>query len=205
MAQVDEISEGEYHAREFIKRLREESVNKSDPLPEWTTPKLCVTEFEDTAGCYCICKKKIQNVYEIFNINTDKRLEIGCDCAERWFKAKYVCEKCKSPLGNVKKRMAEQNFICPKCAREQIALQKAQQKERETLEAKYFNTCFCNLTKQPWLFSNYPHNRIFRLIDNPEWCNFVLNMEISSLTSSYQAYIGNLQKLIRLTWDVQTS
>lgn len=115
--QVQELNEGKIHAMEFLKRLREESVNKSDPLPEWTTPKLCVSEFLDTAGCYCICKKKIYNVYEIFNINTNKRLEIGSDCAERWFKAKYICEQCRAPLGNVKKRMAEKNFICPKCAR----------------------------------------------------------------------------------------
>lgn len=189
------ISEGEFHAKEFMRRLREESVNKHDPLPEWTIPRLYSIDFTANCGSTCICKKEIKVVYEIFNKNTNNRLEIGSDCAERWFKAKFICKQCSAPLGNIKKRLKEDNFICPSCSREPL-------KRRKEILKEYGNKPFWSC---PPLFvpPQFRKEKLENLIENPEFCNFVLNIDDRKWKYySFTIYLNKIKELVELTWDI---
>jgi ribosomal protein L37AE/L43A len=187
---------GEEHAREFLKQLRAFSVNKDDPLPEWTTPKYVFYDtFEETGGTYCICKKKICNIYSITNKNTNKTLTIGSDCAERWFKSRYNCETCKSPLGNIKKRLSEKNFICPACARASKKQAAKELKEARSLLGTQFRSPDMNLPYYP--------RTLGQLLELPSFCNTILNLNLKKYPLAYQRYIEKIQLLVKETWDIQ--
>jgi len=194
MAYHDDNLSGEEHAREFLKQLREASVNKHDPLPEWTTPKYVFYEtFEETGGTYCICKKKICNIYTITNKNTNKTLTIGSDCAERWFKSRYNCETCKSPLGNIKKRLSEKNFICPACARKNKKQAIQDLKEARRLLSFQF--------KYPDDRAPYYPKTLGQLLELPCFCNMILNLNLKNYQPAYQKYIEKIRLLIQDVWE----
>jgi hypothetical protein len=104
-------SEGEEHAENFLKALKEYSQDKNDPVSEWTL--LDFTGYDDDGQC--ICEKEIKVIYYIQNKITTKILEIGSDCAERWLSCKLWCSNCNASLGNVMKRRREMDYLCKLC------------------------------------------------------------------------------------------
>lgn len=191
MVDSEDLS-GKEHAMMFIKRLKEESVNKFDPFPEWTTPKLISLEFEETGGT-CICKKHIHQIFEIVNKETGKRLEIGCDCAERWFGARYFCSCCKAVLGNLRKRLREQNFICPACARKE-------KKRFEELKKRFYGRNFWSIGTLP---SCFKHKLLKELLEEEKFCNYILSLEVPWYEYKYFEYIESLKRLIKFLWEVE--
>lgn len=140
----------EYHAKKFLERLRKESLHKEDPVSEWRL--LDRTSYFTT---HCICEKDIKQVFYIQNKHTNKILEIGSDCADRWLNCSLNCMKCGNALGNVMKRRKEQNFFCITCKRQVTALDN----KRFTRFKKYYN--------QPW--------KVVR--DDEGYVNWLANLE----------------------------
>lgn len=201
-------SRGEYHAREFLRRLREESINKDDPIPEWTTPKLISFEYNETGG-QCICKKDIHQLFQIQNKTTKTTLIIGADCAKRWFNAQYHCQQCNTPLSNVVKRLRESNFICPGCAKQKRDNEKRLELRRQSLYDKYSNRWFNNHLTVPFPFQH--RKMIADHLQDPNFCNFILNLGQEHISNDlmpmalryYSEYLHDLQTLISLTWDIE--
>jgi hypothetical protein len=201
-------TEGEYHAREFLRRLREESVNKDDPIPEWSIPKLISFEYNETGG-RCICKKDIFQIFQIENKHTKKTLLIGADCAKRWFSARYSCHRCKKPLGNIVKRLRESNFICPACAKEQRHHEKSNELLRQSLLTKYGFRWFNNHLNIPFPFQH--KKNIMDHLEDEQFCNYILDLDTTHIDNElmpmpfkyYSEYLQDLQTLIRLTWVIE--
>ena len=111
---------GEYHARKFREELALWSIDKVDPVSEWSlddNPQEDLTQ--------CICTKDITMRWPITNKITGRILWIGADCAVKWLKPTLLCKSCKSVLGNIKGRLRDKNFYCRSCLfRKKKAIQK---------------------------------------------------------------------------------
>jgi hypothetical protein len=107
------------YAIKFRQELTKHSIFKDDPIPEWEVIRIHGGSGE------CICGMDIKNLYTIKNKNTNEELIIGSECQEKWnVRCNIRCDKCNSPLGNLKKRFKERNYLCPECTREEKRIKK---------------------------------------------------------------------------------
>lgn len=112
--------DSKYYAKIFMQKLREYSRNKEDPIPEWKFH----SNHQTGIGTWCICTKNIYNVHVIQNkYDPSLMLEIGGDCAKKWFDCSLNCKHCDRPLKNTIKRREEQNHYCVKCTNNMRKLQ----------------------------------------------------------------------------------
>jgi len=171
-------------AKEYAIRFRQElikhSIHKDDPIPEWEVTKIHGGDGE------CICTMKIKNLYTIKNKITEEELVIGSECQEKWnVRCNICCEKCDSPLGNLKKRFKDGNYICPECTREERRIKK--------LIDKYDK--YIMYLKGPW--QNLSFKEVASL---PRWVERILNdpryfnSKTYSCFEKYCGYIYNIQE-----------
>ena len=92
----------------FYKTLRAHSICQDDPIPEWTI----VHDVEGDGATHCICTTPILHQFTIENKLNGNRLTIGSECVKRW-EIDFVCKGCRSPLGNITKRLVKKEFYCP--------------------------------------------------------------------------------------------
>ena len=142
------------HAKEFFKVLREHSVHKDDPIPEWSVVD------SNHYATHCICKHYIQNIFIIQNKITGKRLDVGSDCIKKWsIEFNLRCRNCRSILGNKEKRLMNNDLICPQCKRKADKLD--------------LYTMFW--TGGPW------HGLFFKdVVKNKEWVDHLINVDFPS-------------------------
>ena len=136
---VQELLTLDQKAKRFFEILREQSMYKNDPVPEWkVVPEV---ECEDDGTGVCICSTPIVYKYCIENKHNGNRLTIGSECVKRW-NLEFTCKDCKAPLGNVTQRLLKKNFFCPECTkrkknqekiRQQMLLARQKELERYTL------------------------------------------------------------------------
>lgn len=113
-------------AKQFYKVLREHSVSQEDPIPEWTIVQDC----EGDGATECICTTPILHQYTIQNSINGKLLTIGSECIKRWH-IKVRCKICSSPLGNLTKRLRDNNYLCPQCTRIEKKKEKIKEHHRQ--------------------------------------------------------------------------
>jgi len=167
------------YAIQFREELIRHSIYKDDPIPEWEVIRI------DGGNGSCICGMYIKNLYTIKNKNTNEELVIGSECQEKWnVRCNVSCEKCNSPLGNLKKRFKERNYICPECAREQRRIQKRIAKLQDYtmyLKGPWYNLSFKEVaTLQTWvekILNNpaYFESKTYSYFE--EYCGYIYEIE----------------------------
>ena len=107
-----EDDDGAFYAREFMRKLRQYSNDKENPIPEWELQSYV----QEAAGeCWCICSKEIKNLYHIKSKLSGHLLTIGCDCAKRWIDCDLNCFGCDAPLKSSMTRRRKGDFWCRRC------------------------------------------------------------------------------------------
>ena len=168
------------HAIQFRQELEKHSVYKEDPIPEWEVV------YMDDGNEECICGMKIKNLYTIKNKLTNQQLIIGSECQEKWNVACSIsCITCKSPLGNLKRRLKEKNYTCPECSREERRIKKRIKKlETYTMFLKggpWYNLSFKEVALLPkWVEAilntpAYIHSKTYTYFE--EYCGYIFNIE----------------------------
>lgn len=104
----------EHYARTFMEVLKNHSVNKKTPVPEWSVVRVSYSEHSK-----CICTNEIAWKYHIKNSITNDELIVGSDCVKRWgVPFPLTCKVCGAALKDKVNRAQEGKYICPSCVRE---------------------------------------------------------------------------------------
>ena len=173
-------------ARLFFATLRENSISQQDPLPEWQI----VTDYEGDGEERCICSTPILHKYVIENKLNGRRLTIGSECIKRW-NIKFVCKQCSSHLGNITKRLIQQDFLCPECKREEKRKQKLLEAQREERKRKLGAYVL-------YWFGPYYQRRFSEVINDIPYVEFLLNQPTRTKTIEY------FEEYVNLCYEVVT-
>lgn len=173
-------------ARLFHSILRENSMNKEDPIPEW---KL-VVDYEGDGEERCICSTPIVYKYVIENKHTGTRLIIGSECIKRW-NIEFLCKDCGSHLGNITRRLAKKDFVCPDCKKREERRKKVKEAadtERRKKLASYVL----------YWYGPYYKRKFSDVIDDIPYVEFLLNQPTRTKTIEY------FEEYVNLCYDVVT-
>lgn len=113
----------EHKAKKFFEKLREKSVFKQDPIPEWSV----IHDIEGDGSSTCICSTPIQYQFTIRNKLNGMHLVIGSECVKR-FGIEFVCDNCGASLGNITQRLIKKDYLCPLCKKEKQRQQEAEER-----------------------------------------------------------------------------
>jgi hypothetical protein len=160
----------------FLKTLKEHSLDKENPIPEWKV--LQKQERQDTK---CICSTKIMRVFFIQNQHTQEILQVGNVCVEQWMGLAVYCLQCDKFLPKEKRKVSSTDFLCETC----YAKQKG---ERSAYRART-----TELGQTKWVSSRKHYGQMFRHIvhggkvkgvmckGNTEFVEWVLNRDWSDI------------------------
>lgn len=156
----------EVYARNFLEKLREHSQNKEDPVSEWD-----VLNDTDNGIEFCLCGKKIHNIFVIQNKITLEAIGIGSECVKRWLECDLKCRRCNCELGNVMKRRREKKFYCRSC--------------RKIIELQG------NLK----IYHNYSFHYFKDIVQNVPLLEILLNSGNSKIVQTLRDYASNFYEL----------
>lgn len=101
----------QYRSERFFEVLRNHSRDKEDPVSEWDF----VEVLDNDGATNCICTAQIRYLYKIENRCTKDTLIVGSECIKRWLHGLLRCHRCNCRLGNIVKRLRDENFHCREC------------------------------------------------------------------------------------------
>ena len=178
--------DAKFHHQEFIRVLREESVHKDDPIPEWEVDGVL-----DGDG-KCICTKELKRVFLIRNKITEKQLPVGCDCIKRWdIQHVMSCNNCGSALGNKLKREKEKDYICTTCKKEE--------KKQEAARTKFLNDLISAKGKWICYIRGPCYNKSYKeVFSNTNFLDYIVNQVPAQDNKTYKLFKSLLYAHIEL-------
>ena len=194
---VQEESNLKIKAKNFFTVLRDNSVFKDDPIPEWEV-KNKIEAFEGKEVSYCICSTPIIHEFKIRNKINGNELKIGSECVKRWG-FKVVCKSCKSSLGNIVKRLVKEDFLCPACKKEEKQRIQAEQQRQESRR----NTLG---SMRLFWYGKYYMKKFSEIIDDTDYVNKLINVtEKPQTLQLFEEYVNLYYEVQVETHDMLVS
>lgn len=181
----DELPTLDQKSKKFFETLRDQSVFKNDPIPEWKV----LTEFEceGDGSNYCICSTPILYQYCIENRYNKNRLIIGSECIKRW-DVEFTCKDCGAALGNITQRLLKKNFVCPPCTRERAE----RERQKEALKQKMIDLQITRLGRFVLYWEGPYDGRPFsEVVKNLPYTEYLVNLPYKTKSlQKFEEYVG---------------